>query len=243
MEQWIPSATRRQALEQVARSRTFARSEQLRRLLVWLGERSIGGEEPPREYDIGVLVLKRPQTFDPQTDSLVRKEMSRLREKLRHYYDTEGRGDAVRVGCNAYQVQFEPTTLTTGPDQDTGRCCVLVLPFVASNLGDLGETAEELFEELLSQFASTPAIELIAQTTARQYSGRTGDVRSFARETGADYIIESTARRKDNAMAVTLWLVDGRTGRVRRPCRLEGQAIPQLAADAARWLLGQVRPE
>ena len=51
---------------------------------------------------------RRPENFDPQTDSLVRKEMSRLRGKIRDYYGKEGRDDAVRIrNKDAYHLTFE----------------------------------------------------------------------------------------------------------------------------------------
>lgn len=77
----IQEALCRGHLEKVARSVTFCRAGQLRSLLIWLGERSLGAHKiAPAEKEIAAAVLNR-KDFDPQTDSLVRKEMSRLREK------------------------------------------------------------------------------------------------------------------------------------------------------------------
>jgi hypothetical protein len=93
----VPAGLRRDHLNKVVSSAAFARAEQLRRLLAWLGGRSIESNPvPPSEREIGKTVLRR-KDFDTQTDSVVRKEMSRLREKLRLYYSTEGARDRVRI--------------------------------------------------------------------------------------------------------------------------------------------------
>lgn len=69
----VPQEACRVHLDRIASSVTFARAEQLRRLLQWLGDRSLQGSSVlPTEKEIGEIVLRR-KDFDPQTDSLVRK--------------------------------------------------------------------------------------------------------------------------------------------------------------------------
>src|SRR5690242_20239890 len=71
----VAETIRRACIDQVLSSATFARADQLRRLLAWLGERSLRPDSVvPTEKEIGKVVLLR-KDFDPQTDSLVRKEM------------------------------------------------------------------------------------------------------------------------------------------------------------------------
>src|SRR5688572_13297499 len=82
----IPTGFKAVYLEKIAASRTFARSAQLRRLLQFLGERTLSDDAGPTEYDVAFQVLNRGPEFDPRSDSVVRKEMSRLRAKLADYY-------------------------------------------------------------------------------------------------------------------------------------------------------------
>jgi hypothetical protein len=126
----VPEELKRASLQKVVDSSTFSRSEQLRRLLMWLGEKAIEGVAPS-EYDVGVAPLQRPRNFDPQTDSLVRKEMTRLRTKFQAYYQTEGRNDAVRVcSTDAYRLAFLWSSPPMEPTQ-TESFCVMVLPLRA----------------------------------------------------------------------------------------------------------------
>jgi hypothetical protein len=93
----VPEGLCRAHLNRILSSATLARAEQLRRLLEWLGDRSLSRfREPPSEKEIGETVLERP-SFDPQTNSLVRKEMSRLRKKLAPYYAREGARERIRI--------------------------------------------------------------------------------------------------------------------------------------------------
>jgi TolB-like protein len=61
-------------------------------------------------YNIALEVFERPETFDPTVYPLVRIEAARLREKLREYYDGDGKGDPIRIdlpkGAYAPQIEF-----------------------------------------------------------------------------------------------------------------------------------------
>ena len=54
-------------------------------------------QSPPSEYSIGIDVFGRKPDFDPKTDSTVRVQVSRLRQRLKEYYEQEGANDKRRV--------------------------------------------------------------------------------------------------------------------------------------------------
>ncbi len=56
-----------------------------------------GQADKLKEFTLGVEVFDKDETFDPNTDSIVRVEASRLRSKLREYYGAEGKDDPVRI--------------------------------------------------------------------------------------------------------------------------------------------------
>lgn len=86
------------AVERVASSATFQRSERLRKFLRFIVESTLDGRsEELKEYLIGVEVFGKGPSFDPRLDSAVRVEARRLRGKLEEYYQREGAGDAVRI--------------------------------------------------------------------------------------------------------------------------------------------------
>ena len=95
------SATRQQEkaeLDAVFASGTFAKSQNLARLLKYLcGKYFEGHAGDLKEFNIGVEALGRLADFDPTSNSIVRVELFRLRERLRKYYETEGLHDPVVI--------------------------------------------------------------------------------------------------------------------------------------------------
>jgi hypothetical protein len=85
-------------LDAVLASEAFAKSPNLARLLSYLCVKYFDGRACDlKEYNIGVEALGRPADFDSATNSVVRVELHRLREKLKKYYETEGLHDAVLI--------------------------------------------------------------------------------------------------------------------------------------------------
>jgi TolB-like protein len=229
----LPELLCRGHIERIVSSVTFGRAEQLRQLLKWLAERSLGTHEtPPSEKEIAAEVLKR-KDFDPQTDSLVRKEMSRLREKLSRYYFSEGMHDPIRiVAGGGYLLGFERRG---NLNQGSGKPCWLVLPLRSKP--ELEEHGEQLLEELLIGLGEFGGPDLVASTTALGYRGRMGDIRQFAAECRADFIVEGSLRQHNESIEATVWLVDGQTGRARRSTRITGSDAFELSRLATAWLL------
>ncbi len=81
-------------LKRVLQSRIFERAQRSQRFLRYLVDAALS--EPPvsvKEYTVAVDVFDRGATYDPSVDATVRVEASRLRSRLREYYDEEGRDD------------------------------------------------------------------------------------------------------------------------------------------------------
>jgi TolB-like protein len=231
----IPESLCRACIERIAGSVTFCRAEQLRELLKWLGDRSLAAQRTaPSEKEIAAAVLNR-QDFDPQTDSLVRKEMSRLREKLSRYYLSEGLQDEIRLAAGSgYLLGFERRS---NVNPESGASCWLVLPFRSSS--EMAEHGEQLLEELLMAIGERGGPELVASTTALAYRGRMGDLRQFAAECRADFVVEGSLRRRNDLIEATVWLVDGQSGRARRSKRIAGVDVFELAPLVVSWLLAE----
>src|SRR5204863_6984648 len=85
-------------IERIVNSRMLHGSEQLCKLLRYLGEHALEKPGSPlKEYQIATEVFGRPADFDPQLDSTIRVQAGRLRIKLAEYYCTEGADDPVIV--------------------------------------------------------------------------------------------------------------------------------------------------
>ena len=77
------------ALQAILDSRQFARACRLQKLLKYLVEASLNDKvDQLKGYTLGVEVFERPETFDPQTDTVVRVTAVRLRNKLAEYYQS-----------------------------------------------------------------------------------------------------------------------------------------------------------
>jgi hypothetical protein len=92
------TAAVRAYLRVVLASKTFSTAPRLRRFLEYVVEKKLSGEhDEVKEFLVAVEVYDRDAAYDPQVDSTVRVEASRLRTKLRTYYDGEGRTDPIQI--------------------------------------------------------------------------------------------------------------------------------------------------
>ena len=63
-----------------------------------LSTRQLSGEENDlKGYNIGLDVFEKGSGFDPDSDTIVRVQMVRLRRMLEHYYLTTGKNDLVCI--------------------------------------------------------------------------------------------------------------------------------------------------
>ncbi len=82
----------------IARSSTFARSEQLPKLLLYVCKMAISGRvDEISEQRIGVAVYGRSPNYDPAVDGIVRSHATRLRQKLESYFSIEGIHEPIRL--------------------------------------------------------------------------------------------------------------------------------------------------
>jgi hypothetical protein len=100
-----------QQIDNILKSHSLRGCESLGRLLLYLAKQSLDHPDAPlKEYQIATEVYGRPENFDPQSDSTVRVQASRLRAKLGEYYAGEGAGDPilVKIPKGSYHLTFEP---------------------------------------------------------------------------------------------------------------------------------------
>lgn len=102
---------------------------------------------------------------------------------------------------SAAQVEYQ-----TGPS-------IAVLPFVNMS-GDPEQDyfADGMTEQLISELARFRDLFVIARNSVFQYRGQSVDVRDVARELGVRYVVEGSIRRDEEAVRVTVQLIDAATG-------------------------------
>ena len=88
----------RAELSRVLTSRSFAQAARSTEFLRYVVEQSLAGAaERLKGYTIALEVFKRPESFDAQSDPLVRVEGGRLRRRLHEYYVAEGHANPLRI--------------------------------------------------------------------------------------------------------------------------------------------------
>src|SRR5262249_10169978 len=155
--------------------------------------------------------LGYPHSFDSATDSRVRTATRRLREKLKEYYDTEGRLNRFRIVIE--KEQYEPR-LVTGESVSpldvpsaaaySKRLAVLVLPFLPIGFRDETHLCAGLTLNLMRALAASGQARVVPWATAHWLVAKTGDKREYHRLVGADVLFECLVEQVSaNGLRVT----------------------------------------
>ena len=106
----------RAELAALLESKEFIRAPKLARLLSYLCEKLFAGEANQiKEYSIALEVFQRRESFDQDSDSIVRVEANRLRKRLAEYYAGEGASHQlhITIPVGQYVPRFEAGVRTT----------------------------------------------------------------------------------------------------------------------------------
>jgi len=94
----IRAAVVRQQLDTILSDSAFSGASRRSRLLRYLVENALEGRpEALKESVIATEVFERAPDYDPQVDSVVRVEVTRLRSRLSEYYAKAGTEAPVRI--------------------------------------------------------------------------------------------------------------------------------------------------
>src|SRR5712691_3619052 len=88
----------RAALEKILASPGFANADRLSRFIRYVVEETLNGQtDKLKESLLGIDVFGRKPSYDPRMDAVVRTEAVKLRARLKEYYESEGREDALII--------------------------------------------------------------------------------------------------------------------------------------------------
>jgi len=107
-----------QLARRIAVSSSFARSTLLSNFLLYVCDRALSGKtEEISEHQIGVHVFSRRPGYNPSEDNIVRSYARHLRQRLDHYFETEGKQEELRLSIprGKYVPHFEPNRLPDAP--------------------------------------------------------------------------------------------------------------------------------
>jgi tetratricopeptide (TPR) repeat protein len=105
-----PSETEvREALREMLASPAFGGSQQLASFLTFIVEEALAGRASEiKGYTIATRALGRPESFDPQTDPIVRVQAGRLRQAMAEYHAGDHRHEVViSLERGGYVPRFE----------------------------------------------------------------------------------------------------------------------------------------
>jgi hypothetical protein len=122
------SAIDRALLLRIVESPAFARSPRLSSFLIYIcNEIEAGREDQISEQSIGTAVFGRDPDYDSTIDSIVRSHATRLRHRLREYFERDGEGanevNILTVPKGSYIPRFEPRPYPTAaiPPEPAGE--------------------------------------------------------------------------------------------------------------------------
>jgi hypothetical protein len=189
-------------IQKILQSAAFRTATTLQQLLQYLAAKAFDhGAETLKEYTIGVEALSRPHDFDPKTDTNVRVQIHRLRQKLKEYYDSDGVRDPIFVDIpkGHYVPTFEPVNpeFSHDPPPQVGtRVFVTESPFAPNGK----KAASEATEESPRVRRSIPRLTIAASVAAVLVFSAgywSGELRSPAQREVAALGIEKSSRAPD----------------------------------------------
>jgi tetratricopeptide (TPR) repeat protein len=201
----------RAQVARMTKSHVFANSPQLSAFLLFVVEALLRGKsERLKGYTIGVEVLRRDASFDPQLDPIVRVEATRLRRAIERYYAGPGASDAVMIAlprggyvpritwrtraaaAPVAAASVGPAALSPGNWLPTLR----VAPFVVIGTpGRLAIDGETLSSKLCEAFSLFEMVNVVAAAPAAS-SGR------------FDYRLDGTVEYRDEGVTLRFRIVD-----------------------------------
>jgi len=99
-------------LRRITESEEFTNSARLKDFLTYIVDEALAGRaDRIKGVSIAQVVFGADQSFDPETNSIVRVEAGRLRRRLGEYYAGTGRHDPIRISVpkGAYAPAFGPS--------------------------------------------------------------------------------------------------------------------------------------
>ncbi|MEM7226034.1 MAG: hypothetical protein AAF495_23855 [Pseudomonadota bacterium] len=243
----------RQALDRVISVPPLSRSKRLSRFLSYIVDETLAGRsETINGYSIGVDVFHKPESFDPTTDSIVRVEAGRLRQRLAEFYREAGAEDPIEICLPkgsyvpSFQMRRAPQVAPMVPEVHGHRGpSIAVMPF--QNYGadkDDQYFADGLTEETIANLARFKDLFVFSRSTTAKLAREGASVQDLRAQLGVDFVLESSVRRSSQAVRVTVQLIDGASDghvfaeKFDRPCTPE--SVFEIQDEIARLVAGRI---
>lgn len=224
MQQWSEAEQEKihASVANMLASSFFIGSPRQQRFLDYLVTNTLNGNASRlKGYTIAIDVFDRKGDFDPSLDAIVRVEATRLRNKLREYYNDFGRNDeyVIELPKGSYGILITHHLLAPALGQlitqqndskpHTGIAPSLaVLPF--SNIGEVAELhyfADGITDTLISELSRLSGLLVISRHSSFAYRNSTKSDIEIGDELCVSHLLQGCAQKNGERMRVSVQLV------------------------------------
>jgi adenylate cyclase len=210
----------REELESVLSGKVFSKSPLLSRFLRFVVERTLDGHANQiKEYTVGISVLDKPHSFNPQTDASVRINAIRLRKLLDEHYLENGNADGLRIQLpkGSYCPVFMTGTMVadiTQPSKIPAKQkipddSICVVPFTALIHDKEVDFSIEGFGAYLSEKLSLfQDIKVLSYRSVSTYLNEGGDLEKLGDSLKVTYYLSGNIEIKDGHTQVSVHLFE-----------------------------------
>ena len=231
-------------LERIVSGPPFNNAARLADFLQYVVAETLAGRTKSlKQFNIGIDVFDRGETFDPATDPIVRIQAGRVRRALTRYYSEDGATSRIRinipVGSYAATFNYAENTgdaaihASANPANISAAPIIAVLPFIDQSHEPLKDyLINGMLEEISAELSRFSSIRVIAYSSALLAAAKNESPIEQARAMGADFALHGTVRADAHEQRITLHLIDTANGEKvwsRREQRLLTSGVKALA--------------
>jgi TolB-like protein len=227
-------------LKKILEDPLFARSHILQRFLQFIVEETLNDRTNClKEYTIGVKVLNKPSSFNPQSTSIVRIHAVRLRKALDNYYINRGVNDQVRITLPAGHYFPVFIKIDTAKAKVSRRkenlvpavhptMTVAVMPFYISHENDqMKQFTDGLGALLANALMESGTASVISYFSTRRMAEQYIDIREIAKRVSARYLFTGDVQVLKGNIRISVQLVKAETGFLEWFQALESKYSPE----------------
>lgn len=209
----------RNQVDKILASDSFAGSNKLNQLLLFLVDQALEGHSL-NEYSIAMDVFRKDDSFDPRIDPMVRVYVSRLRNKLNQYRTTAGLHDPIEIELppRTYvpRIRVRPRPMPFRlPNAASAARTVVVRPFRhLSSEGPDEHFCEGLIEEIIHAMAKIKHLRIIPIESLEGGRTASANFRELCQKLRVEAILDGNVRKGADKLRVAAHLTNAADGSV-----------------------------
>jgi len=164
-----------------------------------------------KAFSIALAVFGKDESFDSQTDPIVRVQAVRLRKMLTQYYLEEGKDDPVVISLIKGSYVPKIFYKADASSNEVSRCIIpsiAVLPF--RYLGDNRDYeyfVDGVTEEIVIKLSCFNEIQVVARQSTQSYKQKIFDPKILGEKLEVHYFLRGTMRKAGSQMRLSVELI------------------------------------